>query len=151
MVLFTWYQIVWWIRMPSIRWQYHSTTSTLETESNRRYMKCKESAHVACLTKPISQNSSEISSTCIPLISKDNSLQRRLEWSDMTFQGYLHYFHSTDGASSKMVLYSMTLLIFLCAGRSEFFYPWFTKLHLRCTYRCSYSDLGCPVLQVSSL
>jgi hypothetical protein len=43
----------------------------LESESNRRYMKCKETAHVESLIKPISQTSLEISSICIHFINKE--------------------------------------------------------------------------------
>jgi hypothetical protein len=41
----------------------------LENESNSRYRKYKESAHMVCLTNPISQSSLYISPTCIPIIS----------------------------------------------------------------------------------
>jgi hypothetical protein len=50
----------------------------LEIESNSRYKKYKESAHMACLTNPISQPSLNISPIWIPLISNDvTSSQRR--------------------------------------------------------------------------
>jgi predicted GIY-YIG superfamily endonuclease len=42
----------------------------LEIESNSRYRKYKESAHMTCLTNPISQPSLDISPLYIPLISK---------------------------------------------------------------------------------
>jgi hypothetical protein len=42
----------------------------LEIESNSRYRKYKESAHMACLTSLISQQSG-ISPICIPLISSE--------------------------------------------------------------------------------
>jgi hypothetical protein len=45
----------------------------LEIESNSRYRKYKESAHMACSTYPISQPSLEISPIWIPLVSKDVS------------------------------------------------------------------------------
>jgi hypothetical protein len=45
----------------------------LEIESNSRYRKYKESAHMACLTNPISQPSSDISPIWIPLISNEVS------------------------------------------------------------------------------
>jgi hypothetical protein len=45
----------------------------LEIESNSTYRKYKESAHMACLTNPISQPSLDISPLWIPLISKDVS------------------------------------------------------------------------------
>jgi hypothetical protein len=41
----------------------------LEIESNSRYRKYKELAHMACLTNPISQPSLDISPIWIPLIS----------------------------------------------------------------------------------
>jgi len=41
---------------------------SLETESDSKYRKCKESAHMACLTNPTSQPSLEISPIWIPLI-----------------------------------------------------------------------------------
>jgi hypothetical protein len=43
----------------------------LEVEHNTRYKKYKESAHMACSTKPISQPSLDISPIWIPLISED--------------------------------------------------------------------------------
>jgi hypothetical protein len=45
----------------------------LEIESNSRYRKYKESAHIACLNNPISQPSLDISPICIPLISNEVS------------------------------------------------------------------------------
>jgi hypothetical protein len=45
----------------------------LEIESNSRYRKYKESAHMACLTNPISQPSLNISPLWIPLISNEVS------------------------------------------------------------------------------
>jgi hypothetical protein len=49
----------------------------LEIESNRRYRKYKESAHVACLTNPISQPSLDISPIWIPLISNEMTISKR--------------------------------------------------------------------------
>jgi AraC-like DNA-binding protein len=50
----------------------------LEFESNSRYRKYNESAHMACLTNPISQPSFDISSIWIPLISNEvSNLQRK--------------------------------------------------------------------------
>jgi hypothetical protein len=43
----------------------------LEIESNSRYRKYKESAHVACLTNPISHPSLDITPIWIPLISNE--------------------------------------------------------------------------------
>jgi hypothetical protein len=43
----------------------------LEIESDSRYRKYKESAHMACLTKPISHPSSVISPIWSPLISNE--------------------------------------------------------------------------------
>jgi hypothetical protein len=48
----------------------------LEIESNSRYRKYKESAHMACLTNPISQLSLDIPPLWIPLISKEVSKSR---------------------------------------------------------------------------
>jgi hypothetical protein len=45
----------------------------LEFSSNSRYKKYKESAHMACLTNPISQPSLDISPIWIPLISNEIS------------------------------------------------------------------------------
>jgi hypothetical protein len=42
----------------------------LEVESNNRYRKYKESAHMACMINPISQPSLDISPIWIPIISK---------------------------------------------------------------------------------
>jgi predicted GIY-YIG superfamily endonuclease len=49
----------------------------LEIQSNSRYRKYKESAHMACLTNPISQPSLDISPTWIPLISNHVSNSQR--------------------------------------------------------------------------
>jgi hypothetical protein len=49
----------------------------LEVESNSRYRKYKESAHVACSTNPISQPSLDISPTSIPLISDEVTKSKR--------------------------------------------------------------------------
>jgi hypothetical protein len=49
----------------------------LEIESNSRYRKYKESAHMACLTNPISQPSLDISPILIPLISNEVSNSQR--------------------------------------------------------------------------
>jgi hypothetical protein len=61
----------------------------LEIESNNRYRKYKESAHMACLTNPISQPNLDISPIWIPLISYEvcNS-QGRLVSSDIFFLGF---------------------------------------------------------------
>jgi hypothetical protein len=50
----------------------------LEIESSSRYRKYKESAHMACLTNPISQPSFDICPIWSPLISSDvcNSQRR---------------------------------------------------------------------------
>jgi hypothetical protein len=45
----------------------------LEIETNSRYRKYKESAHMVCLTNPISQPSLDISPIGIPLISDEVS------------------------------------------------------------------------------
>jgi hypothetical protein len=51
----------------------------LEIESNSRYRKYKESAHMACLTNPISQPSLDISPIWIPLICDEvNNTKGRL-------------------------------------------------------------------------
>jgi predicted GIY-YIG superfamily endonuclease len=49
----------------------------LEIESNSRYRKYKESAYMACLTNPISQQSLDISPMWIPLITNEVSNPRR--------------------------------------------------------------------------
>jgi hypothetical protein len=50
----------------------------LEIESNSKYRKYKKSAHMACLTNPISQPSLAISPIWIPLVSNEvSNLQRR--------------------------------------------------------------------------
>jgi hypothetical protein len=43
----------------------------LEIESNSRYRKYKESAHMACLTNPIIQPSLDTSPIWIPLVSNE--------------------------------------------------------------------------------
>jgi hypothetical protein len=58
----------------------------LEIESNSRYRKYKESAHMTCLTNPSSQPSLDISPIWIPLICDDvSNSQGRLVWSDIFF------------------------------------------------------------------
>jgi hypothetical protein len=42
----------------------------MQTENNSRYRKCKEAAHMACSTNPISQASLEVSLIWIPVIRK---------------------------------------------------------------------------------
>jgi hypothetical protein len=49
----------------------------LDIESNSRYRKYKESAHMACVTNPISQPSVGISPIWIPLISNEVSTSQR--------------------------------------------------------------------------
>jgi hypothetical protein len=49
----------------------------LGIESNRRYIKYKELAHMACLTNPISQPTLDISPIWIPLISSEVSNSQR--------------------------------------------------------------------------
>jgi hypothetical protein len=49
----------------------------LEVESNSRYRKYKESAHMACSTNPISQPSLDISPIWIPLISDEVTKSKR--------------------------------------------------------------------------
>jgi hypothetical protein len=49
----------------------------LEIESNSRYVKNKESAHVTCLTNPIGQPSMDISPIRIPLISSEVTNSQR--------------------------------------------------------------------------
>jgi hypothetical protein len=50
-----------------------SEARDLEIESNSRYRKYKESAHVVCSTNLISQPSLEISHICIPVVSNEVS------------------------------------------------------------------------------
>jgi hypothetical protein len=58
-----------------IRWD---DARSLEIESNGRYRKYKESAHMTCSTNPISQPSLDISPIWIPLINKEGfNSQRR--------------------------------------------------------------------------
>jgi hypothetical protein len=49
----------------------------LEVESNRRYRKYKESAHMACSTNLISQTNLDISPIWIPFISDEVTKSRR--------------------------------------------------------------------------
>jgi hypothetical protein len=55
----------------------------LESESKSRYRKYKESAHMACLTNPISQPSFDISPIWLPNEVTDS--QRRSAWCDRFF------------------------------------------------------------------
>jgi hypothetical protein len=76
----------------------------LAIESNGRYRKYNDSAHIACSTKPISQPSLDISPIWIPLINNEvfNS-QRRSVWRDRSPQGSTRFrprvlrLYSTDG------------------------------------------------------
>jgi hypothetical protein len=43
----------------------------LHIDSNSRYRKCKEAAHMACSADAISQSSLEVSSIWFPLIEKE--------------------------------------------------------------------------------
>jgi hypothetical protein len=60
----------------------------LEIESNSRYRKYKESAHMVCLTNPISQPSLDISPIWIPLMSNEVSNSQR---SDRFFMGSIRF------------------------------------------------------------
>jgi hypothetical protein len=50
----------------------------LEIESNSRFRKYKESAHMACLTNPISQPNLDISPIWIPFISNEVSNSQKI-------------------------------------------------------------------------
>jgi hypothetical protein len=59
-----------------------------EIESNSRYRKYKESAHMACLISLVSQPSLDISPIRIPFISNEvTNPQRRSVWCDRFFMG----------------------------------------------------------------
>jgi hypothetical protein len=60
----------------------------LEIESNSRYRKYKESAHMVCLTNLISQPSLDISPTWNPLISNEVTKSQRSVWCDRFLQGF---------------------------------------------------------------
>jgi hypothetical protein len=75
----------------------------LEIESNSRYRKYKESAHMACLTNSISQPSLDISPIWTPLLSNEvSNSQRRSVWRDR-FSIFVHKFQSW-GLTPQMVL-----------------------------------------------
>jgi hypothetical protein len=61
----------------------------LEIGSINRCRKYKESAHVACLTNPISQPSLDISPIWFPVISNEvSNSQRRSVWRNRFFMGF---------------------------------------------------------------
>jgi hypothetical protein len=62
----------------------------LEIESSSRYRKYKESAHMACLTKWISQNSLDIAPTLIPLISNEVTNWERLVVALQILNSFIH-------------------------------------------------------------
>jgi hypothetical protein len=67
----------------------------LEIESNSRYRKYKELAHMACLPNPISQPSLDISPIWIPLVSNEvSNSQRKSVWHDR-FSTFVHKFVSS--------------------------------------------------------
>jgi hypothetical protein len=81
----------------------------LEIESNTKYRKYKELAHMACLINPISQPSLDISPIWIPVISDEvtNSQKRSIcvfsrvpPWF-LSFQFRVFSFYSLDGVSGK--------------------------------------------------
>jgi hypothetical protein len=81
----------------------------LESESNSRYRKYMEAAHMACLNNPISQPSLDISPIWIP-----SSAMRLLtlydvtdsSWVSIRFQSRVFGFYSTDAASGKCYISS---------------------------------------------
>jgi hypothetical protein len=73
----------------------------LQIESNSRYRKYKESAHMACLTNPISQPSSAFLLSGSPS-SAMGFLTHREDLYDVTrFYSRVFRFHSTDGTSGR--------------------------------------------------
>jgi hypothetical protein len=60
----------------------------LEIESNSRYRKYKELVHMACLTNPIGQPSSDISPIWISLISNEVTNSQRRSVCDRFFMGF---------------------------------------------------------------
>jgi hypothetical protein len=80
----------------------------LEIESNSRYRKYRESAHLACLTIPISQPSLNIllpgsTSSAMRLLTHREDLYGVTDssWSCIRFQSRVFMFYSTDGSSGK--------------------------------------------------
>jgi hypothetical protein len=61
----------------------------LEIESNSRYRKYKESAHMECLVNPISESSLDIFHIWIPLVSSEvSNSQRRSVRRDRFFMDF---------------------------------------------------------------
>jgi hypothetical protein len=78
---------------PTCPWRGHTVgwveACILEIENISKYRKCKDSAHMACLTSLISQPTSYISPIWIPLISNEvGNSQGRSVWSDRFFMGF---------------------------------------------------------------
>jgi hypothetical protein len=59
----------------------------LEIETNSRYRKYKESAHIECIINPISQPSLDISPLLIPNISNEDASSHRSVRNDRAFVG----------------------------------------------------------------
>jgi hypothetical protein len=80
----------------------------LEIESNHRFRKYKESAHMACSTNTISEPTLDFSRIWIPLISNELPTHREdlydvtdSSWVSIRFQSRVFRFYSTDGASGR--------------------------------------------------
>jgi hypothetical protein len=87
---------IWWLKSSLAHHAYEDShrvswdeASILEIESNSRYRKYKELAHMACLTNLISHTSLNISPIWIPHISNEvSNSQGRLIWYDRFFMGF---------------------------------------------------------------
>jgi hypothetical protein len=95
----------------------------LGVESNSRYRKCKELAHMTCLNNLISQPSLDISPIWIPLISIEVTNSKRSLWHDKIshkfykFKSCMFNFGSTDIIGSKRItdfIYSPFIFIHGC-------------------------------------
>jgi hypothetical protein len=85
----------------------------LEIESNSKYRKYKESAHMACSANPISQPSLDISPIWIPssvmrfLTDREDPYDvTDFSWVSIWFQSRVFRFYSTDGASGRYYMCS---------------------------------------------
>jgi hypothetical protein len=82
-------------------------TIQIKKIKNSRYRKYKESAHVACLTSPISQPSLDISHIWIPFITNEVTNSQRSVGCDRFFMGSIRFqsrtfsFYSTEDASGR--------------------------------------------------
>jgi hypothetical protein len=121
----------------------------LETGSNSRYSKCKESAHMACLTNPFSQpiwtslpSGSSLSGMRL-LTQRDQYDVANSSRVSVRFYSLVFSFYFTDDASFRHKIIQLILVLsFYCISS----YLSSTKPRLRHLYSCGHTDMECPVI-----